>query len=47
MTQKYSKCDELKKSEIYHLNAIYIAAKFVPCPTKYLTHIIKSYSNHY
>ena len=38
---------EYRKSELYHLNAIILAAKYIPCETKYLTHILKSFTAHY
>ena len=38
---------ELKKSELFHLRAIYIAAKYIPADNKYLSHIVKSFHNHY
>ena len=32
---------------MYHLYAIKIAATLVPCDSKYLQHLIKSFKNHY
>lgn len=40
-------CLEFKKSQIYHLNSIHIAALFSPCESMYLDHIMKSFKNHY
>lgn len=40
-------CFEFKKSQIYHLNSIHIAALFSPCESMYLDHIMKSFKNHY
>ena len=38
---------EFRKSELYHLKSIYISAKYIPCETKYLEHILRSFKNHY
>lgn len=42
------KCsEEFRRSELYHLKAIYLAAKFIPCESKYLEHILASFKKHY
>ena len=38
---------EFRKSQLYHLNAVIIASKYVPCSTIYIDHIIKSFQIHY
>ena len=38
---------ELNTSKMYHLYAIKIAATLVPCESKYLQHLVKSFKNHY
>ena len=35
------------KSQLFHLNSIIIACKYLPQENNYLEHILKSFMNHY
>ena len=45
--KKNSNEADYHKSKLYHLYAIKIVARLIPCESKYLDHLIKSFRNHY
>ena len=47
MKDYHNKSLQIEKSKLYHLNAIRIAAEYVPCMSDYVIHIHKSLKNHY